>query len=204
MIKELMHPMLAATHELDLDAGSRKAAGSERLCAVTRTVKPVEDLIRFVVGPQGVVPDLKRKLPGRGLWVTANRETLAHAIARKIFARGFKRDVRVEPTLVELTEKLLTAAVLDALAIAGKSGLVATGFSKVEAALTRGHVAALLHAAEARTDGVAKLAGTLRQRADAEQVLVVTQFTSAQLGLALGRSNVYMQRCWPDPRQAHF
>jgi uncharacterized protein len=187
--------MLTATHDQvlqdpDLDAGPRKAAGSERLCAVTRTVKPVEDLIRFVVGPQGVVPDLKRKLPGRGLWITADRQTLAEAVSRKVFARGFRRDIRVEPSLVELTERLLTGSVLDALAIAGKSGLVATGFSKVEAALARDQVAALLHAAEAKPDGVAKLAGALRQRADAERIAIVKKFTTAQLDLALGRPNV--------------
>ena len=182
--------MLAETHEPDLDAGPRKAPGSERSCAVTRTVKPVEELIRFVVGPQGVVPDLKRKLPGRGLWITADRATLTAAVARKTFARGFKRDVRVEPELVDLTERLLTSSVLDALAIAGKSGLVVAGFSKVEAALARGHVAALVHAAEAKPDGVAKLARALRQRTDVGPIAIVTNFTTAQLDLALGRSNV--------------
>jgi predicted RNA-binding protein YlxR (DUF448 family) len=176
----------------ELDGGPRKAAvGSERLCAVTRTVKPVEDLIRFVLGPNGLVPDVKRKLPGRGLWVTGHRNTLKEAIARKVFARGFKRDVRVEPELVELTERLLAASVLDALAIAGKSGLVAIGFSKVETALARENVAAMLHAAEARPDGVTKLAGVLRQqRTDAERIVLVTEFTTTELGLALGRPNV--------------
>ena len=42
-----------------------------------------------------MVPDLKRKLPGRGIWVTATRQALPSAVARKAFARGFKRDVRV-------------------------------------------------------------------------------------------------------------
>src|SRR6188768_2953866 len=114
--------MLAATHDHELDTGPRNSgAGNARLCAVTRTVKPVEELIRFVVGPEGVVPDLKRKLPGRGLWITADRATLTDAVARKVFARGFKRELRVEPELVDLTERLLIRSALDALAIAGKS-----------------------------------------------------------------------------------
>jgi predicted RNA-binding protein YlxR (DUF448 family) len=202
--------MLTATpdHVLDapeLDAGPRKtAAGRERQCAVTRTVKPVDHLIRFVVGPQGVVPDLKRKLPGRGLWITADRQTLADAVARKVFARGFKRDVRVEPGLVELTGRLLESAVLDALAIAGKSGLVTMGFSKVEAALARDQVMALLHAAEARPDGVAKLAGALRQRTDAERIAIVTRFSTAQLDLALGRSNVVHAAALAGPASDTF
>ena len=106
------------------------------MCVVTREVRPVADLIRFVVGPDGeAVPDLKSKLPGRGVWVTATHDALAEAVKRKTLARGFKREVRLAADLVEQTEQLLESAVLDALAMAGKSGLVATGFGKTEAAL---------------------------------------------------------------------
>ena len=98
-------------------------------------MKPVGDLIRFVIGPEGVVPDLKRKLPGRGLWITADRKTLKDAVSRNVFARGFKRDVHVTAELTEITERLLQSGTLDALSIAGKSGLVLTGFAKVEAAI---------------------------------------------------------------------
>jgi hypothetical protein len=183
--------MLAGTQSDELDAGPHKGgAGRERLCAATRTVKPVDELIRFVVGPDGVVPDVKRKLPGRGLWITADRSTLEQAVARKLFARGFKRDVRVAPHLVDQTEQLLVRAALDALAIAGKSGLAACGFAKVDAALAREQVKALLHAAEARPDGVAKLRAAQSRRDDTDTIAIVTVFTSAQLDLALGRSNV--------------
>ena len=107
-------------------------------------------MIRFVVGPDGeAVPDLKRKLPGRGVWVTATQDALDEAIKRKAFARGFKREVRLPADLVARTERLLERAALDALAIAGKAGLVAAGFAKAEAALEHEDVAALLHAAEA-------------------------------------------------------
>ena len=86
-------------------------------------MQPVSDLIRFVVGPDGeAVPDVKSKLPGRGIWVTATRDALEEAIKRKAFARGFKRDVRLPSDLVSRTERLLEQAVLDALAIAGKAG----------------------------------------------------------------------------------
>jgi hypothetical protein len=183
--------MLAEPHHDELDAGPHKRGpATERFCAATRTVKPVDELIRFVIGPDGVVPDIKRKLPGRGLWITADRGTLKDAVAKKLFARGFKRDVAVAPELVEQTEKLLLRAALDALAIAGKAGLVAAGFGKVEAALGRDRVAGLIHAADAKPDGVAKLKSALRQRDDAEAIAIVRTFTSAQLDLALGRSNV--------------
>ena len=63
------------------------------MCAVTREVRPIADLIRFVVGPGGeAVPDLKRKLPGRGVWVTATHDALAEAVKRKTFGAGFKRE----------------------------------------------------------------------------------------------------------------
>jgi predicted RNA-binding protein YlxR (DUF448 family) len=187
--------MLAAqdiTQDNELDAGPRSSgSGTERFCAVTRTVKPVDELIRFVVGPdEGVVPDLKRKLPGRGLWITADKKNLADAIARKVFARGFKREVKVPVDLSALTEQLLTQSALDALAIAGKARLVSAGFSKTEAALMRDRVAGLLHASEAAADGVKKLTGVLKSRPDVDRIPVVKAFNSAQLDLALGRSNV--------------
>ena len=85
--------MLAEAQQTDFDTGPRSlGAGGERLCVVSRQVKPVAEMIRFVVGPQGeVVPDLKRKLPGRGLWVTASRVDLVEAVRRGAFARGFGR-----------------------------------------------------------------------------------------------------------------
>ena len=103
---------------------------------MTRAVRPVADLIRFVVGPDGeAVPDFKNKLPGRGVWVTATQDALDDAIKRKVFARGFKRDVRLPPDLLGRTGQLLERSALDALAIAGKAGSVVAGFAKVETAL---------------------------------------------------------------------
>jgi len=183
--------MLARTPNDELDAGPRKGGpGTERLCALTRAVKPVDELIRFVVGPDGVVPDLKRKLPGRGLWITGEKAALKDAVTRNVFARGFKRELRVTPELVEQTERLLVRGALDALAIAGKAGLVTAGFAKVEAAIAHDAIVGLIHATDAGTDGVAKLSGALRRRGDAAPVTVIKAFTTAQLDLALGRSNV--------------
>jgi uncharacterized protein len=185
--------MLARTSDSEVDSGpGDNRAGSERFCAVTRVVKPVAEMIRFVAGPTGVVPDIKRKLPGRGVWISASRALLGHAIKRKVFARPFGAEVRVPPDLADLTERLLERAALDALAIAGKSGSVLTGFSKVEAALAAEQVLALIHAADAAPDGIRKLAQAWRRQADEveTELPVIQAFTSAQLDLALGRSNV--------------
>jgi uncharacterized protein len=189
-----------------LDAGPRKTApGTERFCAATGEVRPVDEMIRFVVGPDGAaVPDLKRRLPGRGIWITATRDALATAIARKAFARSFKRDVRLARDLVESTERLIERAALDALAIAHKAGKVAIGFAKVEAALARDRVAGLINAAEAAADGTRKLAAALRHREDAAEVPVIGTFTSIQLDLALGRSNVIHAALLAGPESDTF
>ncbi|HTV37764.1 MAG TPA: RNA-binding protein [Xanthobacteraceae bacterium] len=161
-----------------------------RLCVATRTVHPVADLIRFVVGPDGeAVPDIKCRLPGRGVWVTGTRAALEDAIKRRVLARGFKRDVRLPADLVARTERLLLRAVLDALAIAGKAGLVAAGFTKAATALESEEAVALLHAAEASPDGVRKLDAVLG-RHPGNPLPVIEFLTSAQLDLALGRPNV--------------
>jgi predicted RNA-binding protein YlxR (DUF448 family) len=184
--------MLELAQDDALDAGPRKTApGTERFCAATGEVKPIDEMIRFVLGPDSTaVPDLKRRLPGRGIWITATRQALATAIARKAFARSFKRDVRVASDLVETTERLIEQAALDALAMSHKAGKVAVGFAKVDVTLARSRVAALLNAAEAAPDGTRKLTAALHRREDAADIAVIDAFTSAQLDLALGRSNV--------------
>jgi predicted RNA-binding protein YlxR (DUF448 family) len=185
--------MQTRSHDDGLDLGPRRIApGSERLCVATGEVTPVADMIRFVVAPDGsVVPDLKRRLPGRGIWITATRPALCSALARKAFARSFKREVRVAGDLVESTERLLERAALDALAMAHKAGRTILGSAKVEAALDRAErVGALIHGSDAGQDGVRKLNASMRQRPDAENIVIVNTFAISQLDLALGRANV--------------
>jgi len=162
------------------------------MCAVTREVRPVDELLRFVVGPDGdVVADLKRRLPGRGLWISASRETVAEAVRRGVFGRGFKRDVRLAPDFVAAIETMLVRAITDALAMAGKAREVVAGFTKVEAALRGGQAIALLHAIDGSADGVRKLDAIVRQTGQsAGGIPVFTLLESEQLDLALGRSNV--------------
>jgi predicted RNA-binding protein YlxR (DUF448 family) len=196
----------------ELDAGPRqRASGTERLCAVSGATRPVTEMIRFVVSPEGdAVPDVKKKLPGRGLWITATRQSLAEAIKRKVFARGFRRDVRVAPDLIEQTERLIERSALDALAIAHKAGKVAIGFGKVEAALAREPVAALIHASDAAADGSRKLNAAADRRLERETgaeggaLARVESLTSAQLDLAFGRSNVIHAALLAGPESETF
>jgi predicted RNA-binding protein YlxR (DUF448 family) len=198
--------MLGRTHHDALDAGPRKTApGTERFCAATGEVKPVDAMIRFVLDPDGAaVPDLRRRLPGRGVWITATRNALRTAITRKVFARAFKRDVRLAGDLVATTERLLEQAALDALAIAHKAGNAAIGFGNVDAALARDRVRALINAAEAAPDGTRKLSAALHRRHDAGEIAVVDVFASAQLDLALGRSNVIHAALLAGPESETF
>jgi uncharacterized protein len=179
----------------ELDNGPRTKSATMRMCAVSRQVRPVDELIRFVLSPQGeVVPDLKRKLPGRGLWITASRARVAEAVRRNQFSRGFKRDVRAAQTLAFDTEKLLVRSAIEALAMAAKAGQVVSGFAKVEEALAGGQATALIHASDGAADGIRKLDAIARQRAGnhGESLVfpIVTELTSAELDLALGRANV--------------
>jgi uncharacterized protein len=198
--------MLAPTQDIAVDAGPRQAtSATQRLCAATGTVKPIDELIRFVVAPDGsVVPDIKRRLPGRGIWITSTRQVLQTAVARNAFAHSFRQNVRAEADLVEKTERLLEQASLDALAMCRKAGRLAIGFAKVEAALARERVTALLHAAEAAPAGTQKLAAALRRRADAERIRVFHAFSAAQLDLALGRSNVIHAALLAGPESETF
>jgi len=197
--------MLARSPHDAFDAGPLKS-GTERRCAATGTVKPVKEMIRFVVSPEGaVVPDLKQRLPGRGVWVTGARAALRDAIARRAFGRSFKRDVRVMPDLVESTERLLERAALDALAMAHKAGRLAAGFAKADAALRDGNAVGVVHASDAAPDGVRKLASAQRQAGTGSATFAVLgAFTSAQLDLALGRSNVVHAALLGGPESKAF
>jgi uncharacterized protein len=195
----------------DLDHGPRtERSATMRMCAVSREVRPIDQLIRFVVAPTGeVIADVKRKLPGRGLWLSASRRTVAEAVRRHQFSRGFKRDVRVAATLPDDTEALLVRSAIEALAMAAKAGQVVSGFGKVGDALSqRERPLGLIHASDAAPDGVRKLDAILRQRGgkdeDLLKISVVTALTSAELDLALGRSNVIHAALLAGPASKTF
>ena len=205
---------MLALADPDLDNGPRtEKSATLRMCAVSRERRPTSELIRFVVSPTGeVVPDIKRKLPGRGLWVSATRQMVAEAIRRHQFSRGFKRDVRVASTLAADTENLLARSAVEALAIAAKAGQVVSGFAKVEAALTPRQggtrVAALIHASNGAEDGIRKLDALARQKAGNEgetlEFSIISALTSAELDLALGRSNVVHAALLAGPASKTF
>ncbi len=157
----------------------------ERMCIVTREVKDEADLLRFVRSPEGeVVPDLARKLPGRGVWVSLTRDKVADAAAKGLFARGFKAPCKAAPELADGVGKLLRGQVTSHLSLARKAGEALSGFTKVEEALRRGPVRLLLHAAGSAGDGgkLDRLAGP--------RTVICGFLTPDDLDLAFGRTNV--------------
>jgi predicted RNA-binding protein YlxR (DUF448 family) len=165
----------------------------ERTCIVSRETRRPEELIRFVIGPdREVVPDLKHRLPGRGVWVSANAQAVSEAVRRRLFGRAFKSEVRAAPDLAQQIEQALRRDLVQALSLTNKAGAVVSGFAKVEAAIRETDIAALLHAAEAAEDGRRKLNGALRKRVgDAISAIpVIAELTGDELDLALGRSHV--------------
>ncbi len=165
----------------------------ERTCIVTRAAQPPAGLIRFVLGPdRQVVPDLKHKLPGRGVWVTARSDLVQEAVKRRLFARAFKTEARAPETLAADIGEFMRADLRQSLSLANKAGAVITGFGKVEAAVAEKPIVALIHAAEAAEDGRRKLQGQLRKRlGDAiSSFPVVQELSNDELSLALGRSHV--------------
>ena len=201
---------MLASVDPDLDNGPRTdRSATARMCAVSREVRPIDELIRFVVSPEGaVIPDIKRKLPGRGLWVSASRQTVAEAVRRNQFSRGFKREVRAAKTLPEDTENLLVRSLIEALAMAAKAGQAIAGFTRVEDALGQGSVAALLHARDGAADGIRKLDAIARQRVEnigkSPAFPILSVLNSAELDLALGRSNVIHAALLAGPASKTF
>jgi uncharacterized protein len=148
-------------------------------------------MIRFVLTPGGeVVPDLRHKLPGRGLWITARSDIIAAAVKRKVFARGFKAEAKVSSSLAEEIETLLTENSLQSLSLAKKAGQVVAGFFKAEAAINAGKVIGLVHARDGGAEGSRKLLQALRRKSGGQLRQEVKLFTSLQLSLALGGTNV--------------
>jgi len=166
---------------------------NERRCIVTREARAAGDMIRFVAAPDGtVVPDLKRNLPGRGCWVSAERDLVDKAVAHKLFARALKADVSAPPELGARVDDLLARAALGAAGLARKAGAVVLGAAKVEAAIRGGDALLVFHAREAADDGIRKIAQAARSRAGSAGSPVPSYklFSEAELGLALGGANV--------------
>lgn len=166
---------------------------NDRTCIVTRETREPDGLIRFVAAPdQSVVPDIKRKLPGRGCWVTAERRFVDEAARKNLFRKGLKADVAVSPELGAMVDRVLSQNALGALGLARKAGALVMGAAKVEASVRSGAALAVLHATEAQPDGIRKIAQGRRATVHlgGPDIPAYKLFSEAELGLALGGLSV--------------
>lgn len=172
--------------------GGRKAIapdGPERRCIATGQSQPAHGLIRFAIGPDGaVVPDILGRLPGRGIWVSADRGALHTAVARKAFARAAKRQVSLPDDLAGLVDRGLADRLVSLIALARKAGEAVAGYEKVKAWLEGGTAAVLIQAADGSERGKSRLRPPEPVK-DGEQTHI-TALTGAELGLAFGRDHV--------------
>src|SRR6185437_1729521 len=151
-------------------------AGPVRRCLATGTLAPPAEMLRFVLGPDGRFAfDAARRLPGRGLWLTARRDIVAEAVKKRLFARAAKAPVVVEARLARRCGELL--------GLARRSGAVLAGFVKVRAGLAKGEVAVLVEALDAAEDGRGKLGGAARG------LPIVSCLDARETGAAIGREH---------------
>lgn len=182
--------MLQATQEPMTVTGRRQptaedGAATERRCIVTRESKPVAALLRFVVGPDGaVVPDIAGTLPGRGIWVTADRASVETAVAKHLFSRAAQRQVTADPRLADLVEAQLRRRCLELIGLARRGGGAVSGFEKVRAFLAGGSAGLLLAAADGADDGREKIERL------GQGLPVVSALSRQELGQAFGRDQV--------------
>jgi hypothetical protein len=165
------------------------AASRERRDIVSGEVMDEARLIRFVAGPEGqVTPDVARKLPGRGLWVAADRAAVESAARKGLFARAAKTRITAPADLADLVESRLLTRLLAGLGMARKAGELVSGFEKVQAQIVAGRVALLVEAIDGADDGRRKLRAAARRLENPPRLIGL--FTSTELGLALGGENV--------------
>jgi uncharacterized protein len=180
---------LAKAVDIDVEDHGNGAM-RERKCIVTNEVLPEARLVRFVVGPDArIVPDIEAKLPGRGIWVSADRDTLTKAVEKKLFGRAAKANVNAEANLPALVEERLVARMMSLLGLARRAGDLTLGHAKVEEALRSPRPpAVLIQASDASTDGERKL----RAAALASGIypFVIGCFSNDELSLALDLPNV--------------
>ena len=163
-----------------------EAGAVDRRCIVTGTVGPKSAMIRFVVDPAGqIVPDITGRLPGRGLWLTARRDIVARAVAKRLFTRAARTQVTVDEGLANRIEALLAAQCCGLLGLARRAGQAVTGFAKVRALVAAGGAAVLVEASDGGADSRGKL-----EALSGGAVPVVDRLSAAELSAAFGREHV--------------
>ncbi len=135
-----------------------RAVSSQRRCLITRTHDEPQHMLRFVVGPEGqVVADLAARLPGRGMWLCANRAVLEDAQLPRVFSRAARQKLDVPVGLVGYIKDGLAKRLLDGISLGRRAGEAVCGFQKCRERIVAGKVGVVICAAGASQDEVARL-----------------------------------------------
>lgn len=173
----------------DTDMQDAKRGDPLRQCAVTRERKAQAEMVRFALSPNNdVTPDIAGKLPGRGVWISAERVHLDAAVKRGVFDRAFKTKVNVPDGLSDMVERLLLKRCLGLLGMARKAGNVVLGYDQVRASLRAERPGWLIEASDGAEDGRNKV--YFLGKALYDDVKVAGALTSTELGMAFGRERV--------------
>jgi len=166
----------------DRDEKGRRGASLTRRCIVSNQCKPVSEMLRFVVGPDNsVVPDITGRLPGRGIWLSADRISIKTACARNLFDRAARRSVHIDAKVDERVEGLLARQCTDLLGLARRAGQAVSGYEKVRGWLRGQQAALLLAASDGAADGREKL------RRIAPDLPIVAVLDASELGIVFDR-----------------
>ena len=181
--------MILSTARNEMTRGGRRKEreGPERRCIATGESGPADRLIRFALSPEGeVVPHLAARLPGRGVWLTAERGLAERAVSKRLFARGFRAQVKVPDDLPQRLEALLAERLVALIGLARKAGQAVTGAEKVRARILSGQAAVLIQARDGAPGGRRKVAA-LALAAGEGRIERIDLLDAAELGLAFGR-----------------
>ena len=159
--------------------------GPERRCTVTGESGDARGLIRFVVGPDAqIVPDIAGRLPGRGIWVSADRTAIDRAEGKKLFARAARQQVVIPEGLGDLVEGLVAKRVIELLSLARKSGQAIAGYEKCRDLAMKDDMMVLIQAYDGSERGKTKL------RPPDGPDSYIGCLSAQELGLAFGREHV--------------
>lgn len=169
------------TADLEAPDAPDRERGPLRRCIVTRAARPKAEMLRFAIGPaRELVPDLGGRLPGRGLWLTAQDEVMRKALKTGAFAKAAKGAVVMPPDLVALVVQGLRQRIRDFLGFARRSGDAVAGREAVLDWLRHREVALLIQASDGSPAERGKLVG-------GRELPVLTPLTGEELGSVFGR-----------------
>ncbi|MBP02730.1 MAG: hypothetical protein CMM25_07965 [Rhodospirillaceae bacterium] len=154
---------------------------SLRTCLVTRQTMPKAGLLRFVVSPEEtLVFDGLKRLPGRGLWVTANNHVISQAISARIFEKITKTKLIIPSNLMEIITGFFRNKCLQKIGLCKKAGVMAIGFQKVSIQISSIGTVCLLEAKDGAPDGRRKMTALTKKAS------IIDFFDRAELSRAVG------------------